>query len=199
MSQHPLSAWAVYTKKTLCNIPPPSKTERKILLCPLPYSLGETTTTTTDSLPLAFASMSGHLVQRNLHFETFRKGMKSPGPRSQLYQHPWKLPPGRAHCDVGHPWPSGDGDLPEPDLQLAFWDKDPEITVATRPTCLTAPNTSPHVTPCQTPLFTTPISTQKWKKQIHVFTSTIPAVPIYLNGSECQESQDFFSLRLEVS
>lgn len=144
--------------------------------------------------------MSGYLVRRNLHLEVSRKGTKSPGPRSQLYQHHWKLPSGRAAlwCD---PWPSGDGDLPEPDLQLAFWDKDPEITVATRPTCLTASGTVP---PCCfwsnfSLLCHSSLHTQVEKNQIHAFTSTIPDTPIYLIGSECQGSQYFFSLRLEVS
>lgn len=153
--------------------------------------------------------MSEHLVQRNLHLEVLRKGTKSPGPRSQLYQHHWKLPSGRAAlwCD---PWPSGDGDLPEPDLQLAqagilshtySWDRDPEINVATRPTCLTASSTVP---PCCfmsnfSLLCHSSLHIQVEKNQIHVFTSTIPDTPIYLIGSECQGSQYFFSLRLEVS
>lgn len=37
------------------------------------------------------------------------------------------------------------------------------------------------------------------KNQIRAFTFMVPATPMYLSGSGCQESQYFFSLRLEVS
>lgn len=92
----------------------------------------------------------------------------------------WKLPSGRAALWCRSSMAQWSW-CPEPDIQLAFWGKDPETTGATRPTGLTASNTVPHVASCQTSLFfATPISTHKRENKIYAFTSVIPATLIYL-------------------